>query len=50
MTKFGAMHLPTAMSLLTARGVCYAARLTSIVFCAAYGSLTCSSPRRRQCQ
>jgi hypothetical protein len=38
MTKLGAMDLPTALTLLAGGSVCYAAWLTSIVFCAAHGA------------
>jgi hypothetical protein len=34
----GAMDLPTALALLIGAAVCYAAWLTSIVFCAAHGA------------
>jgi hypothetical protein len=37
MARPGAMDFPTALALLAA-AVCYAAWLTSIVFCAAHGS------------
>jgi len=35
--RFGAMDFPTALSILTGGAFCYAACLTSIVFCAASG-------------
>jgi hypothetical protein len=35
--RFGAMGFPTALSILTGGAFCYAAWLTSIVFCAASG-------------
>jgi hypothetical protein len=36
-TRLGAMDLSTALTLLLVAAVCYAAWLTSIVFCAANG-------------
>jgi hypothetical protein len=38
MAKPGAMDLRTALALLTGATLCYAAWLTSIVFCAANGA------------
>jgi hypothetical protein len=38
MARLGAMDLPTALALLIGAAVCYAAWLTSIVFCAAHGA------------
>jgi hypothetical protein len=38
MARLGAMDLPTALALLAGAAVCYAAWLTSIVFCAANGA------------
>jgi hypothetical protein len=38
MARLGAMDLSTALALLAAAGFCYAAWLTSIVFCAAHGA------------
>jgi hypothetical protein len=38
MTRFGAMDLPTALAGLLCLAFCYAAWLTSIVFCAANGA------------
>ncbi len=35
--SFGAMDVPTALSILMGGAFCYAAWLTSIVFCAASG-------------
>jgi hypothetical protein len=35
--RLGAMDFPTALSILTGGAFCYAAWLTSIVFCAASG-------------
>jgi hypothetical protein len=37
MARLGAMDLPTVLAFLTAASLCYAAWLTSIVFCAANG-------------
>src|SRR3954447_193251 len=37
-TRFGAMDLQTALAFLLSAAVCYAAWLTSIVFCAANGT------------
>jgi hypothetical protein len=38
MARLGAMDLPTVLALLGGATVCYAAWLTSIVFCAANGA------------
>jgi hypothetical protein len=38
MARLGAMDLSTALAFLAAAGFCYAAWLTSIVFCAAHGT------------
>jgi hypothetical protein len=38
MTRLGAMDLPTALALLISAAFCYAAWLTSIVFCAVNGA------------
>jgi hypothetical protein len=38
MASLGAMELPTALTLLLGAAFCYAAWLTSIVFCAANGA------------
>lgn len=38
MARLDAMDLSTALALLAAGGFCYAAWLTSIVFCAAHGA------------
>ena len=38
MVRFGAMTWPTALSFLLGAGFCYAAWLTSIVFCAVHGA------------
>jgi hypothetical protein len=38
MARLGAMDLTTAVTVLAGAGVCYAAWLTSIVFCAANGA------------
>ena len=38
MARLGAMDLSTALALLLGAAVCYAAWLTSIVFCAANGA------------
>jgi hypothetical protein len=38
MARLGAMDLPTVLALLAGATVCYAAWLTSIVFCAANGA------------
>jgi len=38
MARLGAMDLSTALALLAGGGFCYAAWLTSIVFCAAHGA------------
>jgi hypothetical protein len=38
MARLGAMDLSTALALLVGAGFCYAAWLTSIVFCAAHGT------------
>ena len=38
MARFGAMDLSTALACLLVLAVCYAAWLTSIVFCAAHGT------------
>lgn len=37
-TRFGALDLQTALGGLLTIGFCYAAWLTSIVFCAAHGA------------
>jgi hypothetical protein len=37
-SRLGAMDLPTALAILVAAAFCYAAWLTSIVFCAANGA------------
>jgi hypothetical protein len=38
MARLGARDLSTALALLASAGLCYAAWLTSIVFCAAHGA------------
>ena len=38
MTRLGGIDLPTTLTGLSVAAVCYAAWLTSIVFCAAHGS------------
>ena len=38
MARLGAMDLPTALAFLECAAFCYAAWLTSIVFCAANGA------------
>lgn len=38
MARFGAMDLPTTLAFLLGAAFCYAALLTSIVFCAANGT------------
>ena len=38
MARLGAMDMPTAAAGLLALAVCYAAWLTSIVFCASHGA------------
>jgi hypothetical protein len=38
MTRLGAMDISTALALLAGASLCYAAWLTSIVFCAAHGA------------
>jgi hypothetical protein len=38
MAQLGVMGLSTALALLAGAGFCYAAWLTSIVFCAAHGA------------
>jgi hypothetical protein len=38
MARLGAIDLSTALTGLLAAGICYAAWLTSIVFCAAHGA------------
>jgi hypothetical protein len=37
-TRFGAMDLQTALTFLVGVAICYAAWLTSIVFCAVHGA------------
>src|SRR4051794_12257322 len=37
-SRFGAMDLQTALTCLLCAAICYAAWLTSIVFCAAHGA------------
>jgi hypothetical protein len=39
MARLGAMDLSTALTCLLTGGLCYAAWLTSIVFCAAHGAM-----------
>lgn len=38
MARLGSMDLPTALTLVVGAAVCYAAWLTSIVFCAVHGA------------
>jgi hypothetical protein len=52
MARLGAMDLPTALALLIGAAVCYAAWLTSIVFCAVHGArplLIAAAPERALC-